>query len=447
MADEKHLKILRKGVDCWNQWRKSNPGVKPDLSFSNLFNANLSKADLNNALLYDIGFSNAILGSADLNNAILYNGDLRFTHLKFANLSNAEISKADLSNADLNSANLSNANLNSANLSYANLSYANLSYANLTKIRALDAKFLQANLTGACIEDWHINSATQLDDVICDYIFLRSNQQERRPSDRNKIFAPGDFARLVRKSLETVDLIFSNGIDWKAFALSLEDLRVEYAEQELSIQAIENKNDAFVIRLNVPPDANKEAIERQAKEFYETRLAVLEAQYRSQLQAKDEQIAIYREKSADMTEIVKLLANRPIDVKAIAVAENKPTENFNTDLRGANVANFANKLQDNARQQANQHIYTAEQRQTLAEAAADIQQLLEQLSQTNPTTTQSEKLAVATKAAEAIEQNPALKSRVIGALKAGGAETLKELIDHPLVNILLAALEGWQQPE
>ena len=50
------------------------------------------------------------------------------------------------------------------------------------------------------------------------------------------------------------------------------------------------------------------------------------------------------------------------------------------------------------------------------------------------------------KVAEAIEQDPALRSRVIGVLEAGGVEALKELVDHPLVTILLAALEGWKQP-
>ncbi|NJL21116.1 MAG: pentapeptide repeat-containing protein, partial [Leptolyngbyaceae cyanobacterium SM1_3_5] len=327
------------------------------------------------------------------------------------------------------------------------LSDARLIGARLLRTQALGAQLQKAKLTGACVEDWHINRETQLDDVICDYIFLKSGQEERRPSDSNKSFAPGDFAKLIQKSLETVDLIFSNGIDWKAFAISLEDLGVQYGEQDLAIQAIENKNDAFVIRLNVPPDADKGAIERQAMQFYETRLAVIEAQYRSTLQAKDEQIAIYREQSTNMTEIVKLLASRTIDVRAIAVSESKPNETYNNDLRGANIANYANKLEGNARQQAKQYNYTAEQKQTLAEAAADIQQLLEQLSQTYPTTTQAEKLAVAAKAAEEIEANPVLRSRVIGALKAGGVEALKELVDHPLVTILLAALEGWQQPE
>lgn len=56
-------------------------------------------------------------------------------------------------------------------------------------------------------------------------------------------------------------------------------------------------------------------------------------------------------------------------------------------------------------------------------------------------------MEIATKAVEEIEKNPALKQRVIGALKAGGTEALKELVDHPAVNILLAVLEGWQKPE
>ncbi len=40
---------------------------------------------------------------------------------------------------------------------------------------------------------------------------------DRRPHAPNKIFAPGEFAQLFQKALETVDLIFSDGIDWQAF--------------------------------------------------------------------------------------------------------------------------------------------------------------------------------------------------------------------------------------
>jgi hypothetical protein len=91
--------------------------------------------------------------------------------------------------------------------------------------------------------------------------------------------------------------------------------------------------------------------------------------------------------------------------------------------------------------------YTPEQKQNLAEAAAEIQQLLQQLEQNYPTTTPLEREAVVKEALKQIESNPTFKARVIGALKAGGTEALKELVDHPLINIFIAALEGWQDAE
>ncbi|WP_225895523.1 formylglycine-generating enzyme family protein [Dendronalium phyllosphericum] len=91
--------------------------------------------------------------------------------------------------------------------------------------------------------------------------------------------------------------------------------------------------------------------------------------------------------------------------------------------------------------------YNTEERQNLAQAAAEIQQLLNQLSHSYPTATTSEKMSVVARAVDEIESNPTLKARVIGALKAGGTEAFKDLIDHPLVNILLASIDEWQEAE
>lgn len=85
------------------------------------------------------------------------------------------------------------------------------------------------------------------------------------------------------------------------------------------------------------------------------------------------------------------------------------------------------------------------QSQNLVEAATEIQSLLEQLSATYSTTTSREKNIVVGEAVDRIENNPTLKAKVINALKAGGTEAFKEAIDHPLVNILVATIEGWQQ--
>ena len=85
--------------------------------------------------------------------------------------------------------------------------------------------------------------------------------------------------------------------------------------------------------------------------------------------------------------------------------------------------------------------------QNLASAAQEIQQLLEQLATTNPTTTTKEKMAVVSEAIDHIESNPTLKSKVINALKSGGTEAFKEAVNYPLVNILVATIEGWQDAD
>lgn len=121
----------------------------------------------------------------------------------------------------------------------------------------------------------------------------------------------------------------------------------------------------------------------------------------------------------------------------------------NFDLKNAQFAGgLVNADTVNAGQiGGNMTNYSPEQRQNLAEAAAEIQQLLNQLGQTYPTNTPLEKQIAVTEALRQIDSNPTLKARVIGALKSGGTEALKELVDHPLVNILLATLEGWQDAE
>ena len=90
-----------------------------------------------------------------------------------------------------------------------------------------------------------------------------------------------------------------------------------------------------------------------------------------------------------------------------------------------------------------QHNYASQQ--NLAAAAKEIKDILQQLEQTYPTTTLVQQATVAQEAINQIENNPTLKQRVLGALKQGGIEAFTSAIDHPLVNILRAALEGWQE--
>lgn len=194
--------------------------------------------------------------------------------------------------------------------------------ANLSKTQALGTCFRETILTGAVLESWNIDSTTQLEGAICDYVYLLRNHQERRPNSGT--FGPGEFTKLFQEVLDTIDLIFQNGIDWKAFIRTFNQIQVQYENAELAVQSIENKGDGVVVvKLNAATGADKPAIHQSFTEIYQLALAEAEARYKAQLDAKDEQIQDYREQNANMQEVVKLLAQRPINVDVKATAESK----------------------------------------------------------------------------------------------------------------------------
>lgn len=222
-------------------------------------------------------------------------------------------------------ADIADADLAESDLSQATLEGATLERANLTKTQALGTNFRQAILTGATLEAWNIDSTTTLEGAICDYVYLLQNQQERRPSSGT--FAPGDFTKLFQEVLDTIDLIFQNVIDWKAFIQTFKQIQEQYSEAELLIQSIENKGDGVVVvKLNAVPGTNKPVIHQSINNVYQLALKEMEALYRAQLDAKNEQITDFREqvnnfrrRNADLHELAKLKARQPvtIDVKNV----------------------------------------------------------------------------------------------------------------------------------
>ena len=59
MADKKHLKRLKQGVETWNRWRKENLGVQVDLREAELNQVHLYEANLNGAHLSGAHLSGA----------------------------------------------------------------------------------------------------------------------------------------------------------------------------------------------------------------------------------------------------------------------------------------------------------------------------------------------------------------------------------------------------
>lgn len=187
MANSEHIDILRKGVDAWNQWRKDNPSVKPDLSEAD-FTTNIAcDADPEKLMNYHIGGSriythdlpemarmvevlvtghklykfyyriqfwyrgifrkgrtkpsllesnppsikySTYLRGIDLSHSNLDNANLEAVYLPEANLEATSCVNTNFHNADLRQATLSNARLSNACLSNADLEGAQLKGSN-----------------------------------------------------------------------------------------------------------------------------------------------------------------------------------------------------------------------------------------------------------------------------------------------------------------------------
>lgn len=143
MANAEHLKILRHGVEVWNDWRIEHPDCKPDLSGANLEGLKLCIADLQNANIRDSSLRFTDLSGADLSEA-----DLTFSSFEDSNFTYANLFRAELFQTFLGGANFTNANLSEANLIDACLTRAILDETELT-----DAKLIRADLSGAVFRD------------------------------------------------------------------------------------------------------------------------------------------------------------------------------------------------------------------------------------------------------------------------------------------------------
>ncbi|HAX86519.1 MAG TPA: hypothetical protein DCY91_09660 [Cyanobacteria bacterium UBA11370] len=82
------------------------------------------------------------------------------------------------------------------------------------------------------------------------------------------------------------------------------------------------------------------------------------------------------------------------------------------------------------------------QQQMLAEAAGELQQLLQQLEQTNPTATEAQQTAFVTAAI-----TPTRREQFLGALQAGWQELIKEFLDNSYHKIGIATLEWWKNAD
>lgn len=118
MSNKQHLSILKSGIGNWNQWRKNNPSINPDLSkeqfgfigsrlhryskpgvntsgFSRFTTQDYSGADLSQADLSECIFREVILGKVNFQETDLSGSEFRQVSIFDANMKRADMKGAN----------------------------------------------------------------------------------------------------------------------------------------------------------------------------------------------------------------------------------------------------------------------------------------------------------------------------------------------------------------
>lgn len=240
---------------------------------ANLTNANFTQAvlkhtDLRHAVLTRTNWLQAKgLDQARTNGTCLKNRDVRQLLItKDGNAKNFD--HYDLRGTNLEGANLIGASFIGADFSETTLRNANLSKAKLTQAQLYRTDLTYACLTGAYIQDWAISTDTSLQEVKCEYIYMRLPTKEdpdpwRKPDNRHEIFKDDDFSdfiapivktldlyrqqnldpRQMASAFKTLDLYHYQGIDPGAAAVALKQLAVNHPEAGLEVVALEGRGE------------------------------------------------------------------------------------------------------------------------------------------------------------------------------------------------------------
>jgi len=231
---------------------------------TNFKGADLTGVDFSHATLNNCNFDDATTSYINWSHIEGTRLPISFTYTRMQLLisrkgTNGIYSDLDLSDDHLAGVDLIKANLSGADLTRSNLEHADLTYANLTNVKAGGTNFRHANLTGACIQNWTINSDTQFDDLTCDYIHLTPDQdrQNRRPLSGS--FEPGDFEKLVDKFADTLDFILRRGTDPIAFTQALNQFKQDNPEARIKA-LLELDRDRVLVQATVLEGSDKVGI-------------------------------------------------------------------------------------------------------------------------------------------------------------------------------------------
>ena len=204
--------------------------------------------------------------------------------------------RQDLHGINLRKAEVADASFIGTNLNHSNLQCANLSKAVLKQAQLEGADLTGAILTGAYIEDWGITSTTNLENVQCEYVYMRVPTKEnpnplRKPDNLRETFAEGEFADFIQPFFDTLDLYHSQDVDPRAISIALRNLSASHPDDDVQFVAIERRgNNGINLRFTTAPRANKSELSHEYFANYAQIKKELPVEFQMKLAEQDVEI-------------------------------------------------------------------------------------------------------------------------------------------------------------
>lgn len=274
------------------------------LNQANFTQARLKNSDFRNARLTQTNWFQARgLDLARLGTSYLNHSQLRQLVVT-RQAPNQIFNDLDLTGLNLSQADLAGASFIGANLSQGIFINANLANTKLVRTQFADADLRWACLTGACIQDWGITTTTNLEGVDCEFIYLRlptpdNPEPYRKPDNRLKTFAVGEFADFIAPLLKTLDLYHNQQVDPRAIAIAFQELVKNHPEAQLELLAMEKRGrNKFLLKVKTSQTTNRSALNQEYFNAYNHFKAMPQAHLNTLLAAADQPyrnlVSLYR---------------------------------------------------------------------------------------------------------------------------------------------------------
>jgi uncharacterized protein YjbI with pentapeptide repeats len=322
--------------------------------------ADLTEAIFTSATLKGANFKGAIIKRARwgkvrcLEQARMGNSYLNYPEIRQLflgrKLRERNFDDLNLEGISLEGLDLSGASFIGTNLRFSTFKGSNLTEAFLQQAKLDGADLSNTTLTGACVHDWTIDENTILDHVKCEYIHLEKLPGKmdgwRRYPPSPKSFRDGDFENHFRSDPSIMELLIRNEFTQEALATAFQQL-LEGGYYKL--HGFRMIGDDALVQIRVPRNTDKRKVENKFQQELDDANQELHPASGSSEQPELAQIIV---------EIFRTLG------------ENKVGDTINNINGGYIQTNHGTYIQGN---------YMVNMGQDLPQAAAQIQELIEQL--------------------------------------------------------------------